>query len=85
MTDLQAPETLARPLATRVAGLPEAAVMPAGAPISDAVIAAAVAAVIPPRRVPLQKRLFWSTVLLLLRFPRGRAWLASRQRRQLHP
>ena len=44
MTDLQAPETLARPLATRVAGLPEAAVMPAGAPIPDAVIAAAVAA-----------------------------------------
>jgi hypothetical protein len=31
--------------------------------------------------VPLQKRLFWSTVLLLLRFPRGRAWLAARQRR----
>jgi hypothetical protein len=44
-------------------------------------VGAAVAAVIPPRRVPLQKRLFWSTVLLLLRFPRGRAWLASRQRR----
>ena len=42
---------------------------------------AAVAAVIPPRRVPLPKRLFWSAVLLLLRLPRGRAWLASRKRR----
>ena len=44
-------------------------------------VGAAVAAVIPPRRVPLQKRLFWSTVLLLLRFPSGRARLAARQRR----
>jgi len=44
-------------------------------------VGAAVAAVIPPRRVPLQKRLFWSTVLLLLRFPRSRAWLAARQHR----
>jgi len=51
------------------------------APPAHEDVGAAVAAVIPPRRVPLPKRLFWSTVLLLLRFPRGRAWLASRQRR----
>ena len=44
-------------------------------------VGAAVAAVIPPRRVPLPKRLFWSAVLLLLRLPGGRAWLASRLRR----
>ncbi len=44
-------------------------------------VGAAVAAAIPPRRVPLPKRLFWSAVLLLLRFPRGRAWLAARQSR----
>jgi hypothetical protein len=50
-------------------------------PIVHEDVRAAVAAAIPPRRVPLPKRLFWSAVLLLLRFPRGREWLASRQRR----
>ncbi len=44
MAALQTPETLARPLAARVASLPEATVIPAGAPIPDSVIAAAVAA-----------------------------------------
>lgn len=41
-------------------------------------VGAAVYAVIPPRRVPLGKRLFWRIVLRLLRSERGRAWIASR-------
>jgi hypothetical protein len=67
--------------------MPASDAAPAAAPVARPAppvhedVGAAVAAVIPPRRVPLPKRLFWSAVLLLLRFPRGREWLASRQRR----
>jgi len=38
----------------------------------------AVYAAIPPRRVPLAKRLFWRAVLVLLSSARGRAWIAAR-------
>jgi hypothetical protein len=41
---------------------------------------AVVAAVIPARRVPWRKRLFWSVVLRLAASPRGLAWLAARYR-----
>lgn len=49
-------------------------------PIVHEDVRAAVAAVIPPRRVPWRKRLFWAVVLRLLAGPRGRAWLATRYR-----
>lgn len=35
-------------------------------------------AAIPPRRVPLGKRLFWSTLLTLLRTDAGRRWVRRR-------
>lgn len=57
---------------------PEALVRPAPPVHED--VGAAVAAVIPPRRVPWRKRLFWAAVLLLLRSPRGRRLLAARRR-----
>jgi hypothetical protein len=38
----------------------------------------AVYAAIPPRRVPLAKRLFWRIVLVMLSSARGRAWIAAR-------
>jgi hypothetical protein len=41
-------------------------------------VRAVIEAVIPPRRVPWRKRLFWAVVLRVLRSPRGRAWLATR-------
>ena len=41
-------------------------------------VRAAIEAVIPPRRVPWPKRLFWAVVLRVLRSPRGRTWLANR-------
>ena len=41
-------------------------------------VRAAIEAVIPPRRVPWRKRLFWAVVLRVLRSPRGRTWLANR-------
>jgi len=58
---------------------------PTGAPeVVHAVVhedvGTAIYAVIPPRPVPLGKRLFWRLVLRLLRSPRGRAWLAARYR-----
>lgn len=36
------------------------------------------AALIPPRPVPLRKRLFWSTLLRVLRTERGRRWVQRR-------
>jgi hypothetical protein len=36
------------------------------------------ARLIPPRRVPLGKRLFWSVLLLVLRTERGRRWVQRR-------
>jgi hypothetical protein len=41
-------------------------------------VGAAVYAVIPPRPVPLRKRLFWRLILTLLGSRRGRAWIAAR-------
>lgn len=41
-------------------------------------IGAAVRAVIPPRRVPFPKQVFWRLVLWLMKSPRGRAWIARR-------
>jgi len=41
-------------------------------------VGVAVYAAIPPRSVPLAKRLFWRLVLFLLSSARGRAWIASR-------
>jgi hypothetical protein len=38
------------------------------------------AALIPPRRVPLGKRLFWSSLLTLLRTEAGRRWVQRRYR-----
>jgi hypothetical protein len=38
----------------------------------------AVMAVIPPRPVPVLKRIFWRLVLWLLKSPSGRAWIARR-------
>jgi hypothetical protein len=38
------------------------------------------AALIPPRRVPLGKRLFWSTLLTVLRTEAGRRWVQRRYR-----
>jgi hypothetical protein len=49
-------------------------------PVAHEDVRAAVAAAIPPRRVPWRKRLFWAAVLRLLASPRGRAWLATRYR-----
>jgi len=37
-------------------------------------------ALIPPRRVPLGKRLFWSTLLTVLRTEAGRRWVQRRYR-----
>jgi hypothetical protein len=52
----------------------------ATSPVAHEDVRAAVAAAIPPRRVPWRKRLFWAAVLRLLASPRGRAWLATRYR-----
>lgn len=41
-------------------------------------IGALAARLIPPRRVPLGKRLFWSTLLLVLRTEAGRRWVQRR-------
>lgn len=41
-------------------------------------VAAVVEAVLPPRRVPWSKRLFWWLVLLLLRSRPTRDWLLRR-------
>ena len=58
--------------------VPSGAVRPPPVPHED--VRAAVAAAIPPRRVPWRKRLFWAVVLRLARSARGRAWLAARYR-----
>jgi hypothetical protein len=41
-------------------------------------VGAAVYAVIPPRPVPLRKRIFWRLILTLLGRRQGRAWIAAR-------
>jgi len=41
-------------------------------------VSAVVQAAIPPRRVPILKRLFWRVILWLLKSPTGRAWITRR-------
>ncbi|MFM7396408.1 MAG: hypothetical protein ACKO42_04755 [Gammaproteobacteria bacterium] len=41
-------------------------------------VAAAVLAVIPPRRVPLGKRLFWRLILWVMKSSAGRNWISHR-------
>jgi len=50
------------------------------APLTHEDVGAAVQAVIPPRRVPLGKRVFWRVVLGLMTTATGRSLIARRYR-----